>query len=134
MGCVILKEKCLNLEKYLKHDNLLDLDGLDLFLELNILKQIIGLENEKPIDILNYIKRINSFPNTYIAYRIMLTILVSVASTERSFSKLKLIKSSLRSTMCQQRLNGLTLLSIEKDFLNEINYDNLIDNFASQKD
>jgi len=129
-----LKEKCLNLEKYLKHDNLLDLDGLDLFLELNILKQIIGLENEKPIDILNYIKRINSFPNTYIAYRIMLTILVSVASTERSFSKLKLIKSYLRSTMCQQRLNGLTLLSIEKDFLNEINYDNLIDNFASQKD
>ena len=134
MGCVLLKEKCLNLEKYLKHDNLLDLDGLDLFLELNILKQIIGLENEKPIDILNYIKRINSFPNTYIAYRIMLTILVSVASTERSFSKLKLIKSYLRSTMCQQRLNGLTLLSIEKDFLNEINYDNLIDNFASQKD
>jgi len=35
-------------EKYLKHDNLLDLDGLDLFLELNILKEIIGLENDKP--------------------------------------------------------------------------------------
>jgi len=35
--------------------------------------------------------------------------------------------------MSQQRLNGLTLLSIEKDFINEINYDNLIDDFASQK-
>jgi len=34
--------------------------------------------------------------------------------------------------MSQQRLNGLALLSIGKDFLNEINYDNLIDNFASQ--
>jgi len=45
----------------------LDLDGLDLFSELNILKEIIGLENDKPIDILNYIKRINSFPNTYIS-------------------------------------------------------------------
>ena len=67
------------------------------------------------------------------AYRILLTILVSIASAERSFSKLKLIKSYLRSTMSQQRLNELTLLSIEKDFLNEINYDNLIDNFASQK-
>jgi len=133
LDCVLLKEKCLNLEKYLKHDNLLDLDGLDLFSELNILKEIIGLENDKPIDILNYIKRINSFPNAYIAYRIMLTIPVSVASAERSFSKLKLIKSYLRSTMSQQRLNGLALLSIEKDFLNEINYDNLIDNFASQK-
>jgi len=30
--CVLLKQKCLNLEKYLKHDNLLDLDGLNLFL------------------------------------------------------------------------------------------------------
>ena len=35
--------------------------------------------------------------------------------------------------MSQQRLNGLTLLSIEKEMLNEINYDNLIDNFATQK-
>jgi len=69
-----LKEKCLNLDKYLKHDNLFDLEGLNLFSELNILNEIIGLENDKPIDILNYIKRINSFPNAYIAYRIMLTI------------------------------------------------------------
>ena len=83
LDCVLLKEKCLNLEKYLKHDNLLDLDGLDLFSELNILKEIIGLENDKPNDILNYIKRINSFPN---AYRIMLTISVSVASAINNFS------------------------------------------------
>ena len=55
------KKKCLNLEKYLKHDNLLD--NLELFSELNILKEITWLENDKPIDILNYIKRINSFPN-----------------------------------------------------------------------
>ena len=47
--------------------------------ELNILKEIIGLENDKLIDILNYIKRINSFPNAYITYKIMLTIPVSVA-------------------------------------------------------
>jgi len=31
MGYVLLKEKCLNLEKYLKHYNLLELDGLDLY-------------------------------------------------------------------------------------------------------
>jgi len=68
----------------LKHDNLLDLDSLDLFLELNILKEIIRLENDKSIDILNYIKRINYFPNLYITYRIMLIISVSVAWTEMS--------------------------------------------------
>jgi len=32
--------------------------------------------------------------------------------------------------MSQKILNGLTLLSIEKEMLNEINYDNLINNFA----
>jgi len=61
LGCVLLKEKWLNLEKYLKYGNLFDLDGLDLFLELNILKKIIELKNDKPIDIFNYIKRINYF-------------------------------------------------------------------------
>ena len=70
----------------------------------------------------------------YIAYRIMLTISISVASiTEKSFSKLKIIKIYLRSTMSKQKLNELTLLSIEKKMLNEINQDNLIDNFTSQK-
>jgi len=49
------------------------------------------------------------------------------------FPKLKLIKSYLRSKMSQQRLKDLALLSIEKHFLNKINYDNLIDNFVSQK-
>jgi len=47
---------------------------------------------------------------------------------EREVSHSK--KSYLRSTMSQERLNGLTLLSIEKEILNEINYHNLINNFA----
>ena len=95
-----MKEKCLNRKKSLKHDNLLDADGLDLFLELNILKGIIGLENDKPIDILNYIKGINSFPNAYIAYRIMLIIPVSVASAERIFLKLKINLIHQTTSIC----------------------------------
>jgi hypothetical protein len=75
----------------------------------------------------------NSFTNAFVAYRIMLTIPVTVASAERSFSKLKLIKSYLRSTMSQQRLNGLALLAIEKEMLTEIDYNSLINDFASQK-
>ena len=42
---------------------------------------------------------LNSFPNTCIAYRILFTIPVTVASAEKSLSKLKLIKLYLRSTM-----------------------------------
>jgi len=47
-----LQDKCLNLEKYFKHDNLLDLGGLDLFSELNILKETIGLENDNQLTFL----------------------------------------------------------------------------------
>ncbi|XP_074305332.1 uncharacterized protein LOC141640427 [Silene latifolia] len=39
------------------------------------------------------------YPNASIAYRIFLTVPVTVASAERSFSKLKLIKNYLRSSM-----------------------------------
>ena len=128
-----LKEYCLNLECSLKHNENSDIDGFDLFTELNILKEIIHVENDTPIDILNYVKRIDSFPNAYIAYRIMLTIPVSVASAERSFSKLKLIKSYLRSTMSQQRLNEFDLLSIEKEILQEVDYDNIINEILHLK-
>jgi len=49
----------------------------------------------------------------------MLTILVSIASAKRNFSKLKLIKFYLRLTMSQERLNELTLISIEKENIKE---------------
>jgi hypothetical protein len=67
------------------------------------------------------------------AYRILLTIPVTVASTERRSSKLKLIKFYLRSTMSQKRLNELAILLIEKKILENLKYKNLISNFASQK-
>jgi hypothetical protein len=54
-------------------------------------------------------------------------------SAKRSFSKLKLIKSYMRSTISQQRLNWLTLLLIEKEILTNIDYNGLIKEFASQK-
>ena len=62
----------------------------------------------------------------------MLTIPVTVASAERSFSKLKLIKSYLRSTMLQERLSGLALLSIEHDLIEKIDYASLMNEFASR--
>jgi hypothetical protein len=97
-----LQNKCFNLEGFLKHDIDYDLDGLDLFLELKVLKEILQIEESTPIDILNYIKRLDSFPNACIAYKILLTIHDTVASAERSFSKLKLIKSYLRLGLAKQ--------------------------------
>ena len=43
-----------------------------------------------------------------------MTIGVNTAHCEGSFSTLKRIKSYLRSTMCEQRLTDLAILSIER--------------------
>ena len=56
---------------------------------------------------------------------------ITVASAERSFSKLKLLKNYLRSTMTQERLNDLATLCVEK-LLDEININKIIDDFISQ--
>ena len=57
------------------------------------------IDESAPINVLNYLKRLDSFPNAYIAYRILLAIPITVAFVERSFSKLELIKFYLRFTM-----------------------------------
>ena len=63
---------------------------------------------------------------------VYLTIPVTVASTERSFSKLKLLKTYFRSTMLQERLNGLALIPIEHDMLEKVQYEALISDFVSK--
>ncbi|GKB94813.1 zinc finger MYM-type protein 1 [Tanacetum coccineum] len=64
--------------------------------------------------------------------RVLLTIPLTVTSAERSFSKLKLLKSYLRSTMSQERLNGLALIAIENDILENVDYELLINKFAAK--
>ena len=65
--------------------------------------------------------------------RIFLTIAVSVATCERSFSKLKLIKNYLRSSMIILRLRNLATLSIEQQLTDKMNFDNDIEEFAKKK-
>ena len=57
---------------------------------------------------------------------LFLTLPVTVASAQRSFSKLKLIKTYLRSTMAQDRLDGLSLLAIERDAAQKLDIDSII--------
>jgi len=56
------------------------------------------------------------------------TIPATSVSSERTFSKLKLIKTRIRSTMVQKRLESLMLLSCEKDV--QINLDEAINKYA----
>ncbi|KAM6563376.1 hypothetical protein CsatB_023374 [Cannabis sativa] len=127
-----LKSCCCHFENALKHNEQSDIDGNELCVELKLLRQILPREIMRAIDILKFLKGVDCFPNTIIAYRILLTIPVTVASAERSFSKLKLLKSYLRSTMLQERLNGLASIAIENEVLETIKYEELVDEFASK--
>ena len=75
----------------------------------------------------------STFPNVEIALRIYLTMMVTNCSGERSFSKLKRIKNEQQASISQDRLNNLTLLSIEHELLREIKVEDAIAIFASLK-
>ena len=127
-----LLSSCLNLEKAVKSGEHYDIDGKELHVELKFLQSIIPNEGMGPLDILKFVKRMGCFPNALIAYSILLTIPVTVASAERSFSKLKLLKTYMRSTMTQERLNGLATIALENDVLEKIKYENIIEDFISK--
>ncbi|KAL2083833.1 hypothetical protein ACEWY4_019351 [Coilia grayii] len=86
--------------------------------------------HEKALDKLNFLLQENLdlvFPNLTVALRVFLTKPMTVASAERSFSKLKLIKTYLRSNMSNDRLTQLAVISIENSVARTISFDTIID-------
>ena len=73
-----------------------------------------------------------AFPALTKLLQIALTIAVSTAQCERSFSALKRIKTYLRSTMSEQRLVDLAVLSIERDLSRKLSMDTIVDHFAAK--
>jgi hypothetical protein len=122
---------CVNMEDALKSKEHKDIDGTELFGELILIQDLLK-KSMGPLDILEFLKKRPFYLNAIIAYRILLTILVNVASAERSFSKLKLLKSYMRSTMTQERLNGLAMISIESDVFEDTKYEGIIEDFISR--
>ena len=49
------------------------------------------------------------------------------------FSVLKRVKSYLRTRMENDRLSNLILLAAEQEFIKNLDYDNLVDQFANKK-
>ena len=72
-----------------------------------------------------------AFPTLVKLLQIALTIAVSSAQCELSFSALKCIKTFLRSTMSEQHLTDLASLSIEKQLSQTLPLDDVIDKFAA---
>ena len=74
-------------------------------------------------------KRIFPLIHTFLA--ILLTLPVSTASAERSFSSLRRLKTWMRSRMGEERLTGLAMLNVHRDIY--VSVDKVIDRFAKSK-
>jgi hAT family C-terminal dimerisation region len=73
----------------------------------------------------------NLFPNIFILLQILAVLPTSTASAERSFSSLRRIKTYLRNTISQNRLNGLALMNIHQEIALEIPINQVLDVFCS---
>ena len=73
------------------------------------------------------------YAEMYELYHIFVTLPVTTASCERSFSKIAIVKNKLRSTMPQDRLQSLSILFVENDITRNIEFDLVIERFALMK-
>ncbi|KAM3413361.1 hypothetical protein ACQJBY_004503 [Aegilops geniculata] len=127
-----LRECCTKFSNTYSHGSSSDVNLDDFCSELRVLQMTLPNRLMSADEIFDFVRAADCYQNVSIAYRILLTVHVTVASAERSFSKLKLLKNYLRSTMSQERLNGLAMCCIEKDMLDNIDLDTIISDFASK--
>ena len=71
------------------------------------------------------------YPSIYRIICILLTMPVSSATSERSFSAMQCVKSYLRSTMGDERLSNLSLLHVHRHL--NVDVDTAINDFISRK-
>ncbi|KAL4130868.1 hypothetical protein QTP88_008247 [Uroleucon formosanum] len=82
--------------------------------ELCLWKELWKTKSEKADTPMEAYKSAYMFPNIECLLKILCIIPVTTATSEQSFSLLKRIKTYLRFTMNQSRLNGLAMLNIHK--------------------
>ncbi|PVH66117.1 hypothetical protein PAHAL_1G153300 [Panicum hallii] len=121
LDTIELRECCTKFANTFSFDGSSDVDLNDLISELSVLRLTLSDKPMSAMDIFEYVRE-----------RLLFTVPVTVASAERSFSNLKLLKNYLRSKISQERLNGLAILCIEKILLDEIDSDAIINDFASR--
>ncbi|XP_050292838.1 uncharacterized protein LOC126733546 [Anthonomus grandis grandis] len=121
---------------YPKIFNLLKLEN-----ELSVIYACDIKQHLEPLQLFNYIydNDLNDvFSKSIKLLRLIFTVPVTSASSERSMSTLKRIKTYLRNSMKNEWLPALSTLSIEKDIVGDYNRhpqfkEKIIDNFAMSK-
>ena len=73
------------------------------------------------------------YPLIYRVVKLVLTLPVSTATTERAFSAMNVIKTDLRNKMEDEFLSDTMMLFIERDIAATISTDSIIDDFKDLK-
>ncbi|KAK0143568.1 Zinc finger MYM-type protein 1 [Merluccius polli] len=95
--------------------------------ELRVMYSMSDFQGKSPNDLLTFLRAKglgDSMPQLHALTCLVVTIPVSPASVERSFSALKRIKTYSRNTTGQTRLSALASISIEKELLLQLKKEN----------
>lgn len=116
---------------------MLQIEEADLKCEITVAKNC--LQNKKincdaltQREILQSVVKFDTYPNVYKLLHVALSIPISSASCERSFSSMRRINTYLRSNMAQNRFTNLSILNIERELSNTINNDDILNQFAKK--
>ena len=126
-----------------------DVDLKQLIPQLRMLPDLLRVYNEKnPQTVIKKVTNLRTlcdvmndvscskvmFSEIFKLLRIVLTIPVTTATAERSFSTLRRLKTFLRSTMSQPRLNYVMMLHIHKDKTDQLKSIDIAKEFISFND
>ncbi|XP_066980069.1 zinc finger MYM-type protein 1-like [Macrobrachium rosenbergii] len=110
------------------------IDEILLNAQNSVAKSHFLTKNEKPTNLFELYDELKPLDCAYSEIlkivKILITIPVTTASNERLFSVLSLVKTYLRTTVKNERLNDLLLMASEKELAKNLNYDILVNNFA----
>ena len=73
---------------------------------------------------------VDCYPCLFRAYTIAMAIPISSCTAERAFSVVKRVKSNLRTSMLQERMEELLLLAIEREKVDKIDKTLVIQNYG----
>jgi hypothetical protein len=112
-------------------------DITDLTHELYQAKRLLERmpDEGKPITLVSFVSHIGrykeAFPELYRLGVIAISLPVSTASCERSFSVLRHIKTWVRNSISNDRLDNVAILAIERERAFSLDNDRIVDAFAA---
>lgn len=132
-----LSPKYINNFTKIDAENIIKMIGIDdadlLYNEVQLFKEKISKFETITVASKFVHERKFSVPSLTKAYQYLLTLPISVASVERSFSKMKIVKNRLRTTMADERLYSLLLCTLESSILDDLNNAEMVERWSKNK-